>query len=159
MEQVVIEYLNVPITYGNEFVCMVSNPLLTVTLNEHAIVQLVNNLFCCKNTPIVSKSLLSELSVFNAKPYNMICVSSNQEMGILESTIPGTWLTGSFTDLVLPSNVSVEQLKVIGSLLHQVQLAVISKEPFLCGFRNLTVCRESGVAIVCPALMCSPLLR
>jgi hypothetical protein len=84
-------------------------------------------MFCCNNTPIISKSFLPELSVYNAKPYVNICVASNEQVNILESAILGTWLTGSFTDLVLTSNSSLEQLKVIGTLLHQVQLAVTLK--------------------------------
>jgi hypothetical protein len=84
-------------------------------------------MFSCNNIPIVSKSLLSELAVYNAKPYFNICVASNQHINILESTILGIWMTGSFTDLTLPDNTSLEQLKVIGSLLQQIQLAITLK--------------------------------
>lgn len=115
-EPVQIEYLNVSIPYGNEFVCMESNPLLITTLSEKAIVQTVNSMVGCNNVPIVCKSYLSELAIYNAKPYNSICLISGQETRLVQATIEGTWLSGSFTDFTLSKNISIDQLRLCARL-------------------------------------------
>jgi hypothetical protein len=83
VEHAYVEYLNVPVTYGYEFVCQASNPMLATTLNENQIVSLVNTLLCCNNTPILDKSFMEELSIYNAKPYVKACVPTSQNFNLL----------------------------------------------------------------------------
>jgi len=56
-------------------------------LNERMIVQLVNSMFTCNIIPISANNLLYGLSVFNAKPYNSICLSDRSEVSFVKTVI------------------------------------------------------------------------
>ena len=53
----------------------------------------------------------------------------------------------------------VNQLKVIADTIHQVQLAVVLKEPYLRGFKNICLNKEAAIALIHPDLSSSEILR
>ena len=87
----------------------------------------MNNILCCNNIPILSKSFLQEVCAYNAKPYNSLNFISGKETTTLENAIIGTWVTGSFTDISLASNFTNEQLVTIAKTIQQINLAVSLK--------------------------------
>lgn len=48
----------------------------------------------------------------------------------------GTWLTGSFTDLTLPKNLSLVQLSYIAKFVQQAQFMTTVKDPYIYGLKN-----------------------
>lgn len=122
-------------------------------------IQLVNSIFNCNIIPISGKGLLSQLATFNAKPHNCVFLSAGSETNSLRNVIEGTWLTGSFTDIYLSDLLNEDQLKVIANTIHQVHLAVTLKQPYLRGFKNLSLNRQACISLVSSNLASLPLLK
>ena len=100
----------------------------------------------CNSIPLVTSSLLPQLSIFNAKSYHRLSLSTGNEINILKSYIQGTWLAGSFTDICLPINLSDEQLIIIAKTVQQIQTN-LKETNFLRGFKNMPINREAGISL------------